>query len=131
MTDEITNEYTPLQEEFLQALEAQKYPQAQGYLRERYGYCCLGVATRVATPYSGALRLDGCGRSLGHSSSIGHQNQDAPPLVVTRLCMRDENPIIAGETVAARNDGGATHPEIAAMIRAEPWAFFTNFSKPE
>lgn len=35
---------TPLQEEWILALESGKYRQAQGKLKKEEGFCCLGVA---------------------------------------------------------------------------------------
>lgn len=130
------NKFTPEQEKWLSELESGKHKQATGELYNGEGYCCLGVAARFVL---GLKPIDNNGYyKLGNNAHV--------------LCTKDANklrlfagggtirsryrwafaqvlPIDTEESLAEYNDNGATFAQIAAAIRAMPWAVFTNFDE--
>jgi hypothetical protein len=133
------NEFTDLQEKWLQALESGEWKQADGVLFDGEGYCCLGVACRLVDDKHPALALEGDGYSVGWSEDGASNQQTAPPDVQSGLLLKTPNGDFVGRRFWLRghpsltdaNDNGASFPEIAAHIRKYAWAVFTNFDAPE
>lgn len=120
--------FTDAQELWLRCLEEDGMPQTRGRLRNEEGYCCLGVACflyehyhgkpihptgfgrfegytlgQVGAPVSDWLGLrDGCGHPKGWYEQLG------PLLPLTSLNDIEEY----------------TFPQIAAVIRKNPRAYF-------
>lgn len=131
------NEFTPEQEQWLQALESGDWEQGRDYLWTMKDgtkcYCCLGVAAQIFTPDAPELaryELD----SLPHSEGT-LLSADVSNLLRTRNLVGSfvlGSPKLKGQsTLAKANDVGATFAEIAAYVRKYPWAVFTNFDVPE
>jgi hypothetical protein len=123
-------QYELEQQIWLRALESGDFPQTTDHLHCRYenqdAFCCLGVACEV-------LKIDKI--LLGDQYAYGRleSNTVLPDEARARLRLRSN----AGEArvpfeirgrmyknLADANDGGATHQEIAAVIRANPANFF-------
>jgi hypothetical protein len=89
------------------ALESGDYKQCSGRLRNRIGYCCLGVVVEVA---GGSFRKDEGGAWMesrtGCSSLL-------PNWVAAKMDFR------SSEDLAGKNDKGWNFEEIAAYIRKE------------
>ncbi|MES2627260.1 MAG: hypothetical protein V4628_18380 [Pseudomonadota bacterium] len=119
MSEYILNE---AQEVWLQLLESGEYSQGKGCLRSGDRYCCLGVACIAA------------GKSFDGSTCEGHVI-NAPPQVANYLRLRaNDGQLYGDQTIADKsaislahaNDQGATFSEIAAFIRSNPHAVFTD-----
>ncbi len=122
--------YTKFQRQWLQALEAGRYNQTQGWLgmrlgNKKVGYCCLGVAYKVAGVRPKLATDAGQENVLsfdGESGTLCVKMRD-------RLKLHGYNgkflvePRIEGKhyaSLADMNDKGLTHKQIAAYIRANP-----------
>ncbi len=143
------NVLTELQEKWLTALESGEYEQATDNLHSNGTYCCLGVATHVCDPDNPALEANGWDAHDYHESDIEDMWQDgeiiwedgalAPPEVVVAINLQDPQGTFrlrairhGFDCLTKMNDNvGLTFPQIAALIRAEPWLVFTNFDFPE
>lgn len=133
------NQFTDLQEKWLQALESGEWKQTRGLLYDGKGYCCLGVACRLVDENHPALALDVDGDSEGWTEVGASNQQTAPPNVQSGLFLAIPNGSFHGlspelrreVTLTDANDSGVSFTEIAAYIREYPWAVFTNFDVPE
>jgi hypothetical protein len=118
----------PRQEEWLTALESGGYAQCDGHLHDGVGYCCLGVACKLADIEPKAFALgDGTKRYMFE----GERNYP-PPQVVERLALwtmtgelDNHQEDLGHETLADANDSGKSFAKIAAFCREHPEAVFT------
>lgn len=127
------NKFTPEQTRWLEALESGEYKQTFEVLRDKTGFCCLGVATHLIDADHPAIQRAYSGISVGHSLAplAAEGDQDAPPDIVTARLYRGSNgSAIYRDGPAYMNDEGSSFKEIAAEIRKRPWWVFTNFDAP-
>lgn len=131
------NQFTPEQEEWLQALESGRYRQINGRLGSGNGYCCLGVACEILHARLGvekAVRkfeehevegefdrhyFDFCSSSLPSKveQALRMEYKDGEPKEGSKL-----------QSLVSLNDVlGWSFQEIAAHIRKRPCHYFTNF----
>jgi hypothetical protein len=126
----MNNQFTPEQEEWLQALESGKYMQGRKWLNKGGNMCCLGVACEL---FKEKLRLNVVDAGAGDPIRYyAEQPNCAPDSIVELLCLWG----ILGQSrtdgfrdlFQLNDDDGLTFPEIAAHIRKHPGQYFTNFS---
>lgn len=120
------NQFTPEQEEWLQALESGKYKQGRKWLNKNQSFCCLGVACEVFKERLGIeVRTEG----------VAYYNEEsniAPEEIVDVLHLRGALGQSLGEEerdfLYELNDHREmSFQEIAAHIRKHPGHYFTNF----
>jgi len=156
MSTPTPNKFTPEQEQWLQLLESGKFKQGTRRLKvvkpgEEPCYCCLGLACEFVLKYNETPSLNPTHINFSHgdyawSSSIlpdgthegglwfysttgdieGNRNNDDFWHAISGAgftgCMTSD--------LTSYNDSGATFQQIAAAIRAVPWAVFKNFTHP-
>ena len=121
------NQFTELQLKWIEALESGEYPQCKESLYDGQGYCCLGVAMRVA----------------GHPDADIHGENVLPDEAALRYGLNsnvaefsefmDVSIQADGATyysLAQMNDSGRSFSDIAKFIREHPWHVFKNFDEP-
>lgn len=106
---------TPNEKKLVAALESGKYKQTYGKLKDRYGYCCLGVACEIS----------GLGNFSEEDIFKSGLQQDAYELIPkVRQWLGWKN--VVGSTrkkfdqeecLAELNDKGCTFKQIAKVIR--------------
>lgn len=139
------NEFTLEQEQWLEALERDEYPQVQGALRTSNGFCCLGVACEVVHFPNRQIEnsiMFGYGDSMEETQLSIHSLPDEVAQLLHIKYMdgrlkEPDHPAVKAlnksdyqsiESLAHFNDRAClTFPEIAAFIRAYPWQIFDNF----
>jgi hypothetical protein len=106
------------------ALRSGEYPQTRGRLRDRQGYCCIGVACDVA------LKM-GMLNKLSRWHEIDNEIQEfnngfisgvgmPPPDVSDAFFVNDGYNFVSSRgTLDAMNDRGASFEEIADIIERE------------
>lgn len=128
------NQFTEEQETWLQDLESGDFKQTTENLKDKYGYCCLGVAAERYAPH---LVEYGTGRS---SKGNDYGDQLCDDGLVDKLQLYGETgnfqevQYIGDHKFGAlteMNDNGRTFQQIAEFIREYPWQVFTNFDEPE
>lgn len=100
----------PNQEKWLRALESGRYKRGKGYLHSDGHYCCLGVGCKIYR--------------IGHLECAG----ESPLKLVRKLALigsMGENKNNEFDSLATFNDSGKTFAEIAAIVRADPGAYFS------
>jgi hypothetical protein len=112
---------TERQERWLQALESVEYEQTDGFLRDKDGFCCLGVACDV---------MDKNGWD-GNPFRYRNRNMNLPKEVMNYFGFYSESGLIKEETaggdektLSGMNDNGKTFKEIAAFVREFPEMVF-------
>lgn len=125
------NQFTAAQQTWLLALESGDYQQDFNYLHTEHGHCCLGVADAVLGLHekdkmnllSTFHLLDLYDRNGAFERPAKCNNQPARHLWDGKnhdlVCLTNMN-----------DSRLFTFREIAAFIRARPWAVFTNFDIP-
>lgn len=123
-------EYAERRERWAEALESGKYAQTKGALRDRNGYCCLGVACDLYAKDTGeAWKKDADGYQFLYN--VG----SLPQQVCEWLGLKDHGfGTYCGQfwvgggidSLAGRNDGGASFQEIAELIRAAPEGLYVD-----
>jgi len=111
------------QEKWLAALESGKYAQTKHYLHDDAGYCCLGVACEVLG-YEWVEGNEKWFRIKGLNSY-----EVLPDEICKRLGLRDASGSAIkphDELTTLNDERGKTFKEIAAMIRANPEAYFVS-----
>ena len=112
-----------LQLEWLEALESGKFEQGQTCLKKDNKFCCLGVACELSGIEAILMTRSGITRYeyLGEKHYL-------PKEIVDKLKFRGNQGDAFGEptmAIALLNDEGKTFKEIAAIIRANPFQYFT------
>ena len=102
---------------WIAALRSGEYKQTQGVLRDRKGYCCLGVLCKIYADERG-MRWDN--RKL----SVDDPGDPCGKVPSAQICewagLPMPNPKIdGGTTLAEENDEGKTFAEIADIIERE------------
>lgn len=130
---------TPLQEQWLQALESGEYKQCKGWLFKDDAYCCLGVAEIVCgrTFTFCGLDIKDKYRKLYHEKLVmlGEDFERLGLNTATGYLGHSSEPFYAelqkaGYTgdpqysLASYNDAGVTFKQLAQAIRAYPEAVF-------
>lgn len=117
----------PLQEKWMQSLE--QHPERQGrntlgvqMSNGSYKACCLGEGGLTA----GICRWDEEGLLVDIDSGSTHYLDSG----YIKLGLRDKRGVakdyILSESMASMNDDGYSWPEIAAIVRGNPEAYFTD-----
>lgn len=128
----IRNQFTPEQEKWLQELESGRHKQTQQFLKDGFGYCCLGVACEFVFNISwheedGMFLFERMAEVLS-------------PNHVEKLCLYSPqgeileiwgNKFDSWNYLTQCNDNGMTFADIAGRIRKYPWAVFSNFDAPK
>lgn len=134
--------FTTIQLAWLSALESGNYKQGQGMLRSGDYFCCLGVAAKYVLgseeanckgvySYDGSLfKLSDSGsKVLGLKSSTGMVDLQFLSKEATKAVISIVEPLTDHVSLANLNDQGFTFSKIAALIRENPHAVFTNGDK--
>lgn len=141
--NEITNEFTELQLAWIDELLNGSLPQGQYRLQGEGGYCCLGVACRVAERVKPEIIVGIVkGRLVGHSLSSqlpvkrALNLHDSGGAFRTKLTLPESDPIVGTflwiSGLAEMNDNsGWSFRQIGGWIYRNPWQVFTNFEEPE
>lgn len=104
---------------WVDALRSGKYTQTRGKLNNNNtgGFCCLGVLCDISgldkwTPY-----IDDAGKPVDHRSLYLERDGVLPEPVRTWSGIHSSlGSFIEGDSLASRNDNGATFEEIADLI---------------
>lgn len=100
---------------WVEALRSGEYGQTRGQLAKGLGneraYCCLGVACRLYRAEHPSFRYRG-------------ENGDLPQRVQDWLGLADSVGWFGGESLARRNDNGASFADIADIIERQPRGLF-------
>lgn len=131
MTEDAKNfPYTKEQLIWLDALESGKYSQWYGFLcsynekLEIESFCCLGLATYLLDKNHPSLEK----RHEDNNSAA--TNLDSKVMEAYKLRNQlGRHVSLANTTLASLNDSGFNFARIAAEIRSEPSAYFTNLEK--
>lgn len=89
-----------IKKRWVEALRSGKYKQTAGFLRDDFGFCCLGVLCDVVASEVGGTWINGsfCVNNMTSDSTL--------PAPVVAFCGLDSrNPRLGGYTCAAMNDG--------------------------
>jgi hypothetical protein len=126
----MNSQFTPEQEEWLQALESGKYKQGRKWLNKGGNMCCLGVACELFKDKLNLSVVD-----CGSSNSVRYYDSEsnaAPHGVVDLLHLGGYLGQASGEgfrdLYQLNDEDLLTFPEIASHIRKHPGQYFTNFS---
>lgn len=137
----VTNEFTPEQREWLDALKSGKYEQCKGLLHKAGdGYCCLGVAMDLAGLANDEEDQEDENGVSYFDEEGGDSNVELLPSVTRKLQLNEHSGKIKDEydftqeglpnnTLAELNDLGWTFTQIANLLETQPWLFFENFDK--
>lgn len=128
-----TYKFTPEQEAWLKALESGEYKQGTGSLSRNGQLCCLGVACEVINKlHPGTLPVEktisGEIVYTSYDGRTGWLSEKAVNIMKLRgQNGRSEIPVANTrmKALSSANDFGATFADIAAFIRANPTAVFT------
>lgn len=119
---------TEVQQRWVDALRSGKYRQHNGELfRESDGYCCLGVGTQQYLDEHG-LDWDDVDAEIDARSFHG-EDKHLVEDVRKWLGLRTDNGAYlhyGHQSLADKNDNGATFAEIADIIESEPKGLFVN-----
>lgn len=122
-------ELTKNQKLWVEALRSGKYKQAVGVLESTSGgFCCLGVACKVAEEHGVEVVYDKLGGTL-HGNQLGYQRnvQEWLGLINGDGYPSDKLNVDPSLTLSSLNDSGATFEEIADIIEQHPeWYFHEN-----
>lgn len=111
---------------WVKALKSGRYKRTTGTLRDKKGYCCLGVACEIAVKNkiieAGELTASDCYYYDGEENFL-------PPAVITWLGLRDQKGTFTPKnktdtSLDVLNDGGKTFKQIAKIIESEPEGLF-------
>lgn len=107
---------------WIKALRSGKYKQTKDHLRDKHGYCCLGVACRVFKKELGLKETKG----PGGVTAFGDWRGSLPGNVEGHLGLRSNTgqPRGKGQNLAARNDDGWNFERIANFLEKYPARFF-------
>lgn len=89
-------------------LESGRWKQAKGALRNREGYCCLGVGESL------------CGVRISPETARGAMSPRVAAAFGLRTTGGHYRRTHVRRSLYGDNDNGKTFPEIAAIIRSEP-----------
>jgi hypothetical protein len=118
-----------VKEQWIQALTSGEYQQTTNYLQREGKYCCLGVLCELyqkahpdQTEWCNALNPDDEMYFRVNTEDGPQRDTKMPPAVVCEWAGLDPsdnmfNNLVAVDTLAKRNDEGATFAEIAAYIQ--------------
>lgn len=103
---------------WVEALRSGKFAQAKECLRDKHGYCCLGVACELFRVHEGYGEWDG--------EAFLENTGDMPEDVRVWLGLRSTNGAMGerAETLASRNDSGMPFAVIADIIESAPPLLF-------
>ena len=106
---------------WIQALESGEFTQTTGFLENKHGNCCFGVACRVYEREVGGLRIDQQHNRISFNGTFGV----LPTPVRLWLGLRTPKGEYGNEqALTMDNDHGKTFAEIVAIIRSEPPGLF-------
>ncbi len=91
----------------LAALRSGKYQQAQGWLRDSDGFCCLGVIADVTAPEKWVACRDNTFHHDGHAALLSDRFRES---IGMRSSLQDK--------LTSMNDEGKSFTEIADWIEA-------------
>lgn len=114
---------------WVEALRDGTRKQANGMLRKDGGYCCLGVACEISG--LGAFVAYREGESYAIGAVVAPTFACLPPEVSDWLGIRTAGGVMAdGRALFVLNDNGATFPELADIIEAEPAGLIADTVSP-
>lgn len=105
----------PKQKAWVKALRSGKFKQTEGVLKDKNGYCCLGVLCELEE------KLTKNGYIKGTDNSI-----ELPNIILKKYGFNSKIGSIKNSySLAARNDDGISFKEIANFIEQNPEKVFT------
>lgn len=127
-------EFGPIQTKWLEALESGNYKQGQGYLKNKDGYCCLGVLCEVMELEHSEVESGATYFKCGQGESAAYVPQAAVPSTGLRSTaggffkhVRLANGNFYSGLTSMNDDlgnGGMSFADIAAYIRHDPHNVF-------
>jgi len=98
---------------WIDALNSGDFKQSSGSLKDKYGYCCLGVACKIANPN---MRLTGKGLISKGNFPKSINKIEVPDIIKGEVdkYSKDYNPIV--NKLATYNDNGKSFNWIASYI---------------
>ncbi len=97
---------------WINALLSGEYPQTQGHLKDKVGYCCLGVLCDLYLKEKG-----GQWESEKYTFHIGTDYALLPAKVVEWSGVDSKSPYADNASLIGENDDGKTFEQIAELIK--------------
>lgn len=118
----------PNAQKLVDALRSGEFTQTTGHLRDDTGHCCLGVACEIYRRVTGNGEWDGPDYAPMFVISEDDQDDVSLPFAVQNwLGFADSaRHYEVTESLAIRNDNGASFTEIAGIIESEPEGLFND-----
>lgn len=122
----------PLQTQWLADLRSGKYKQTTTYLHDANGFCCLGIATEITCGLAPVkvTKMDHVREYPDLVSSLDDITRILlPEQIVKKMKFRtragDSRDSLSISALSELNDDGVSFSEIADLVEATPYEYFT------